>query len=117
LDASDFGGVLTPADHSSPTVTSNIAEMALALLAVGVYFAGAATVAGFTPSEGFSTGSDGLQAAVLIGVCFVTIVWQYARRKTDRSRALLASAAAAILIIVIATPYRTPSPAPWHARP
>src|SRR5437660_7280726 len=89
------------------TVTSSIAQSALALLAVGVYIAVTATLAAYIPSASFSTGSDGLQAAVLIVACVATVVWQYARRKTDRSRALLVSAAAAILIIVVATPYRT----------
>jgi hypothetical protein len=89
------------------TVTSTIAQMVLTVLAVGLYMAGAATLAAYVPSEGFSSGSDGVQAAVLIGACIATVVWQYSRRKTNHSRAILAAAAGAIIMIIVATPYRT----------
>ena len=90
------------------TVTASIAQMVLALLAIGVYIAGIAALASYIPSAGFSSGSEGLQAAaILIGACLAVVVWQYARRKTYKSRAVAIAAAGAILIFVVAAPYRT----------
>jgi hypothetical protein len=89
------------------TVTASVGQMVLALLAIGAYIAGVAALASYVPSASFSSGSEGLQAAILIGACLAVVVWQYARRRTNKSRALLVGAAAAILIIVVATPYRT----------
>jgi hypothetical protein len=84
--------------------------MVLALLAIGAYIAGIAALASYIPSAGFSSGSEALQGAILIGAigaCSVVVVWQYARRRTSKSRGVLIGAAAAILIIVVAAPYRT----------
>jgi hypothetical protein len=89
------------------TVTTTISQVVLALLAIGVYVAGIATISAYVPSAGFSTGSDTLQIMILVGLCLVAVVWQYAQRETNRSRALLGIAAGMILILVIATPYRT----------
>jgi hypothetical protein len=102
-----FGAALILPTLALASVTATIAQMALALLAVGVYIAGAATLAAYIPSQGFSSGSDNLQAAVMIGACLAAVVWQYARRKTGKSRALLVGGVTAILILVVATPYRT----------
>ena len=89
------------------TVTATIAQVLLVLLAIAAYVAGVAALASYIPSAGFSTGSDALQAMILIGACLVTFVWQYAERETNRSRALLVIAAGMIFIVVVATPYRT----------
>jgi hypothetical protein len=88
-------------------VTATIVQVVLALLAIGAYVAGVATLASYIPSASFSTGSDALQAVILIGACLVTLVWQYAQRESNRSRALLVIAAGMILILIVATPYRT----------
>jgi hypothetical protein len=89
------------------TVTTTIAQVVIALLTIGVYVAGVATVAAYVPSAGFSTGSDNLQLMILTGLCLIAVVWQYSQRETNRSRALLGIAAGLILILVVATPYRT----------
>jgi hypothetical protein len=89
------------------TVTTTIAQVVIALLAIGAYIAGVATVAAYVPSANFSSGSDTLQLMTLTGLCLVAVVWQYSQRETNRSRVLLGIAAGLILILVVATPYRT----------
>jgi hypothetical protein len=87
-------------------VTATVVEMLLALLAIALYLIGIAALSTEIPNADFSSGSDGLQGAVLIGTCLAVLVWQYARRKTPRSRWVMAGAAAAILLVVVATPYQ-----------
>jgi hypothetical protein len=88
------------------TVTVSVTQFLLALLAIGVYVAMAATVAAYIPSQGFSSGSDTLQEGILVIGCIVAVLWQYAGRSTAASRSLLAVTALVILLVVVATPYQ-----------
>jgi len=89
------------------TVTANITQFLLALLAVGAYVAIVATVAAYVPSQSFSSGSDTLQEGILAIGCIAAVLWQYAGRRTASSRGLLAVSALAIFLVVVATPYQT----------
>jgi hypothetical protein len=89
------------------TVTASITQFLLALLAVGVYVAIAATVAAYVPSQSFSSGSDSFQEGILAIGCIVAILWQYAGRRTASSRTLLGAIAGAIFLVVLVTPYQT----------
>lgn len=88
------------------TVTANVVQMASALLAVGLCMAGGAILNSYVPNQIYSDSSDEVQGVILLSACIVTLLWQYRRRKTNRSRSLLAGAAIAILIVMVATPYR-----------
>jgi ABC-type transport system involved in multi-copper enzyme maturation permease subunit len=88
------------------TVTASITQFLLALLAVGVYVALAATVAAYVPSQSFSSGSDSLQEGILAIGCIVAILLQYIGRRTASSRSLLAVTAFAILAVIVVTPYQ-----------
>ncbi len=89
------------------TVTSGIGQLLMALLAIAAYIAAAAGIASYVPSEGFSSGSDAMQEGLFVGVCLLAVIWQYARRATTKMRLLLGAGAVSILIVVVATPYRT----------
>ena len=89
------------------TVTSGIGQLLMALLAIAAYIAAAVGIASYVPSEGFSSGSDAVQEGLFVGVCLLAVIWQYARRATTKTRVLLGAGAASILIVVVATPYRT----------
>jgi hypothetical protein len=86
-------------------VTSTVVQMGLASLLVILYIGGTAALSSYIPSSSFSFDSDDLQPAILVGASLVVIAWQYARRKTAKSRSLIVGAAAAIVLLVVATPY------------
>ena len=88
-------------------VTPNFGQFILALLGVGAYTAGVGIISTYVPSQDFSSGSDTLQQLVLFSGCLYAIIWQYARRKTGKSRIVLTGAALTILLLVVATPYQT----------
>ncbi|HEY2360996.1 MAG TPA: hypothetical protein VGK36_07770, partial [Candidatus Angelobacter sp.] len=88
-------------------VTSNFGQFILALLGVGAYTAGVGIISTYVPNQEFSSGSDTLQQLVLFIGCLAAIIWQYARRKTGKSRIVLTGTALTILLLVVATPYQT----------
>ena len=88
------------------TVTASIVQMLLALLLIAVYMVGMAALATQIPSSDFSGPSDSLLTSLFIGVCLAVILTQYARRNTFKSRMLIVGLAAAVLILLVATPYR-----------
>jgi hypothetical protein len=87
------------------TVTSSVVQMGLASLIIVLYIVGVAALSSYIPSSSFSFEIDDLQPAIMIGAALVVIGWQYARRKTVKSRLVMAGAAAAIVLLQVATPY------------
>lgn len=87
------------------TVTSNVVQMGLASLIVFLYLGGVAALYAHIPSSSFSFESEDLQALILIGTASMVIVWQYAQRKTAKSRWLIAGTAGVIVLMAVATPY------------
>ena len=88
-------------------VTASIAQFVLGLIAIAIYLAIGVTISSYVPSESFSSGSDNLQGVVLIVACLAALLWQYAKRQTQRARNILAAAALIVLFLLVATPYRT----------
>ncbi len=89
------------------TVTATVVQMLLALLIIVLYGIGMGLLSDQIPSSSFSDPADSLTAALFFGVCLVVIWMQYARRKTNKSRALIAGLAGVCVLILVATPYRT----------
>src|SRR6266498_5581489 len=88
------------------TVTASLVQTLLALLFIALYLVGMAALATQIPSSDFSGPSDSLLASLFIGVCLAVILTQYVRRNTFKSRLLIVGLAAAILILLVAAPYR-----------
>jgi hypothetical protein len=84
-----------------------VVQMLLALLIIVLYGIGMGLLSDYIPSSSFSGPADSLTAALFFGVCLAVILMQYARRMTDKSRLLIVSLAAVVLLILVATPYRT----------
>ncbi len=92
------------------TVTASIGQFVLGILGVLLYIFAVVSLSSLVPAAGVSR-AGGFVAAldgVVLGATSVAVVlWQFARRRTGRSRILLLAAAAAVPIIMFATPYRT----------
>jgi hypothetical protein len=89
-------------------VTASVVQFGLALLVVVLYLVGMAFLSEQIPSSSFSSSiGDAVQTALLIATPLVAIWLQYSRRKTAKSRLLIAGFAAVLLLILVATPYRT----------
>ena len=88
------------------TVTATVVQMLLALLAIALYMIGIAALSSEIPSADFSSGTEDLQGAVLIGTCLAVLMWQYHQRRTLRSRWVLGGAAVVVLFMIVVTPYR-----------
>jgi hypothetical protein len=89
------------------TVTATIVQMLLALLIIVLYGIGMGILSDQIPSSSFSDPADSLTAALFFCVCLSVVWMQYARRKTNQSRLLIAGLAGVCLLILVATPYRT----------
>jgi hypothetical protein len=89
------------------SVTATVVQTLLALLIIALYGIGMGLVSDHIPSSSFSDPIDSLTAALFVGVCLMVILFQFARRKTNKSRALIAGLAGVFLLILVATPYRT----------
>jgi hypothetical protein len=89
------------------TVTATIVQMLLALLIIVLYGIGMGILSDQIPSSSFSDPADSLTAALFFGVCLAVVWMQYARRKTNKSRLLIAGLAGVCVLILVATPYRT----------
>ncbi len=96
-------------------VTTNIGQLTLAILGVGLFMAGTATAVAYLPPSGSSDIPDDLTAAVVVGACAAVVVRQYARRKTQQSRLILGSATAVVFVIAVATPFVFPLSFPYPA--
>jgi hypothetical protein len=92
------------------TITRSIGQAVLVILGailciVGVGLLGSSASNSGLPRAESIPGS--LQLIVLVAACVAVVMWQYARRRTVRSRVLLASAiVAAAFIMPLATPQR-----------
>ena len=84
-------------------VTRNLAQGLLAVIAAVLTTIGMAVLDDSAMSS--TDDSDWIQSAVLIIACVMAIWLQFKRRKTGRARMFLALGAAAIFIVVAATPY------------
>ena len=93
--------------------TSNLAQMMLAVLVVGIFIAATATMNAYLPPSGPSNVLDNVQGAVLIGGSCAALVLQYARRKTKQSRLILGGVAALIFVGVLTTPFLFPLSFPY----
>ena len=89
------------------TVSASVVQTILAILGVTLYMFGVAWLASVIPSSSFSGPADSLELILVIVVCVVVILWQYAKRKTAGSRWLIAGLGIAIISIVAVAPYNT----------
>ena len=87
-------------------VTASVLQVGLALLVIVLYMVGMAALASQIPSSNFSGPADSLTAVLFLGTCIAVILWQYSRRQTAVSRWLIGGLAVALLLILVATPYR-----------
>ena len=88
-------------------ITAGLGQMLLALLIVALYMIGMAALSNLVPNSDYSGGNDSWLGIVLIGTALAVILLQYSTRKTARSRWLIVSLAAALTLLLIATPYRS----------
>jgi hypothetical protein len=89
------------------TVTATLAQLLLGVLVIVLYMVGMVELSQLIPSSSFSSSADSLSAILLISTSLAVVVLQYARRKTTSSRLLILGLGGAILLILVATPYRT----------
>lgn len=87
------------------TVTATVVQMILAILGIALYLIGVAWLVSVIPSSSFSDPVDLLELTLLIVTCAAVILGQYARRKTVKSRLLIAVLDLVVVLIVVATPY------------
>lgn len=90
-------------------VTSSFGQAVMVALGIPLFLIGLAAVSSVIPQTRLPVTVEPLQLPVALGVCVAVVVWQYARRRTLESRLLLLDAAAAILLIAVASPYRQPN--------
>jgi hypothetical protein len=101
-------GLLTLLIAALAAVTATVAQFGLALLVVVLYLVGMVSLSEQIPSSSFSSSiGDAVQTVLLIATPLAVILLQYSRRKTAKSRLLIVGFAAVLLLILVATPYRT----------
>ncbi len=89
-------------------VTASVVQFGLALLVVVLYLVCMGSLSEQIPSSSFSSSiGDAVQTALLVATPLAVILLQYSRRKTPESRLLIIGFAAVLLLILVATPYRT----------
>jgi hypothetical protein len=89
-------------------VTATVVHFGLALLVVVLYLVGMVSLSEQIPSSSFSSSiADAAQMVLLIATPLAVILLQYSRRKTAKSRRLIVGFAVILLLILVATPYRT----------
>jgi hypothetical protein len=93
------------------SITRNIPQMLLAVLLVALYMIGMVTLSQVIPSADFSSGNDWWSALPpllpLIGTALAVILVQYSRRKVAHSRWLIVGFCALMILMMVATPYRS----------
>jgi hypothetical protein len=87
------------------TVTATIGQMLLAILAVALYLIGMVALSQTIPNSSFSS-DDSLAGFFLVSTALAVILLQYSRRKTALSRWLILGLGAALMLQMVATPYR-----------
>jgi hypothetical protein len=93
---------------AAAAVTATIAETVLVALVTGLYIVGFGWLIAAVPNATIPSVlslTEGVEAFVALAACAVVVVWQYGRRKTWQSRAVLVSMAVIVLAIGGATPY------------
>jgi hypothetical protein len=78
-----------------------------ATLTVALYMIGMAALSNLLPNSDYCGGNDSWLGIVLIGTALAVILLQYSTRKTARSRWLIVGLAAALTLLLIATPDRS----------
>jgi hypothetical protein len=89
------------------TVTRNIAQGLLGVLAIILFIAGMLVLGTYMPEAVAADGeiSDWIQGALVVIASVMAIGVQFRWRKTGRARMFLASAPVVLLVLFIATPY------------
>lgn len=87
------------------SLTSTLAQVVLALVAIILYFIGASYLSSLIKSSSFSGASDSLEFLMFMTVCVCVILLQYARRAWWRSATIVSGLAVAVLITVVVWPY------------
>ena len=88
-------------------VTASIGQMLLALLLIALFGIGFGVVAGQIPNSNFAGDVAAVYILLMLVTACVVLLMQYSRRKTAQSRWLIAGLAVAVVLIMVATPYRT----------
>lgn len=106
-------------------ITSTVVQVLLCIVAIVLYLIGVGSLASVIPNVNVAPG--GIPATtllvILLGALLAVILVQYARRRVWTSRLVVFAAAAAIPVVLAATPYGTlidhayPPPAPGEALP
>ncbi len=89
------------------TVTASIGQMLLALLFIVLFAIGMSVLSSVVPNSSFSGPGGPVYLLLILITAIAVILLQYSRRKTAQARWLIAGLAAAIALIMAATPYRT----------
>lgn len=91
------------------TVTASIGQFVFAVLGLFIYFMSLVGLASSVPVlsvEGAYSVPVSIGSLILSGAALTAILWQFARRRTARSRILLASVAVVYPIIILIAPYK-----------
>jgi hypothetical protein len=89
------------------TVTRGIGQMFLALLFVGLFEIVFSALRGAMPNSAFPEPSTSFYFSLISIAAITVIILQYSLRRTTQSRFLIAGLAAALVVILVATPYRS----------
>jgi len=89
------------------TVTSTVVQVLLSAVGLVFYLIGVAALTSEIPNAEMSEGAVAGVAdlIIVIGACIAVVFLQFARRKTWMSRALILGAGAAVILVLVATPY------------
>jgi hypothetical protein len=103
-------GLLFLAPITLAVVTRSLAQALIVAIAAFLVFLSVGSLASLVPNETMSSALENsgiFQGSVLLAAPVAAILWQYARRRTWHSRALLLAAGAAMFLADLVTPYRT----------
>ena len=89
------------------TVAKNIPQMLLVVLLIALYMIGMVALSQVIPSADAPSGGDSWSALLLIGTALAVIFLQYSRRKVALSRWLIVGFCALMIVMMVATPYRS----------
>lgn len=87
-------------------VTRNVGHMLLALLFVGVFTTAYSMLTAAVPNSSFSDSAGFVDIPLNIVAAIAVVLLQYSLRRTAQSRSLIAGLAIALILILVATPYR-----------
>jgi hypothetical protein len=90
------------------SLTKNVGQAVLGIVAIFVGIWGITALIDKVPNSGMSAAVDGLDEVteiLMLGSLVVAVGWQYARRRTWASRAVVLGAAAVVTLFYVITPY------------